>query len=403
MTTLPAKYNMNGAGDSDHSASPEVASHKIMLKVPLQSATHGKDAKALPAPLQNSDSNTAVGSSITPIISASQTAGGSGGGKLVNDLKVSGITQVKKSKVKSPPMAAATIPAPLPTASSSSPAQSKATLHSVHARPQLMGQQPAFSAALPPASYQYNGNHYAPQSLYQASITTAANPAVATAAVPATSTPVRTSTTPAPMAGTSISHSSTPVASIPPSAAGIRYVRLITQPLGRKLDLDSEDGVKTWAMRLGGTENKLVVRGVRFAGEDEMDTDQEGVNGNGDGEGDKGANAPITPQPKRGRGRPRKVQKAPSPVKEKPAVPTTSASLNDAKTSKSPNHARAASRTPSIDDVLVRLDGMTITPKADATVELEWDVDINPGSHVLEVGKKGNTVFWKIYLERRSA
>ncbi|KAH8110617.1 Bromodomain-containing protein, partial [Phellopilus nigrolimitatus] len=43
MTDLPAKYNMNGAGDADPTASPEVASNKILLKLPHhQAAVHAQ-------------------------------------------------------------------------------------------------------------------------------------------------------------------------------------------------------------------------------------------------------------------------------------------------------------------------------------------------------------------------
>ena len=61
-------------------------------------------------------------------------------------------------------------------------------------------------------------------------------------------------------------------------------MRLVTQPVGRKLDLRSSEGVRKWSMRLSHSENKVLVKDVKFASFDEAaaadgadDDDDEGT------------------------------------------------------------------------------------------------------------------------------
>lgn len=406
MNHLPAKYGLNNASDLDPASLPDVvAPKKIMLKLPM--AGGSKDSKGTAtAPLQTTDTNT------SSAVDASQQLPGLGSSADITVPKqangVNGSHTTKKPKVKSPPTAPAkvSIPTSTPTASSSTPTSAKPQA-TAQVKPAYKAQQSTFTAT-PTAQtlYSYTANHYMPQPHAPQT----AKPAVAAApsSVPTpTPAPARKSATPTPATAASILQMSKPATSIHPSAAGIRHVRLVTQPLGRKLDLSSEDGVKSWAMRLTGLETSLVVRSIHFAIEEEEEEAEEDENDQG-GE-DKAEHTSESPKKKRGRGRPRKianVRKAAASGKEEPA------GVKAVSSTTSPKHRRTSSSTPSIDDVVVKLDGMQIQAKpadSEATEAIigdgsgGWDVEVNPGSHILEIGKKGNSILWKVFVERRSA
>lgn len=205
------------------------------------------------------------------------------------------------------------------------------------------------------------------------------------------------------------------------------FVRLVTQPLGRTLELDSAEGVRTWSVRLGAGEDIVLVKDVRFraseterdglegseveegATADEMEVDVEAGEGAGLDE------APPPPPKKRGRGRPRK-----NPVKEEslPKAKVNGKQKSSEDTSSSPVASPMSARkrrrkvsTPSfvdasVDEVLVKLGSILISPaeKEDplAAKECQWEVELGKGRQVLEVGKKGNNAMWKIFLERRA-
>ena len=392
MNHLPRKYGLHSE-DQDASTPPETAPKKIMLKVPL--AGGSKDVKNAPMANLNGSADATVSKQVlglgssTDIIVPKQTTTVNGG-----------TPAVKKSKVKSPSMAPAKVSTPT-AASSSTPvhtttqAQTKAAYTT----------QPSFTATSTTTTPYTYTNHYTPQSYYAAQ---ASKPSVAPA-LPTATTPAATLPTSAtPPANAVTLQTSKPVTSVHPSAAGLRLVRLVTKPIGRKLDLTNDDGVKTWAMRLAGGETSLIVRGVRFAAEEEEEEAEEGEDEHGD-KTDGAALALESPKKKRGRGRPRKlanVRKAAAAevAKEQAAAVTAKPASAGSK------QRRSTSSVPTVEEVVVKLDGLQVEPKpkaeaVEATPDAdgEWDVELNAGSHILEIGKKGSSVLWKVYVERRNA
>ncbi len=175
---------------------------------------------------------------------------------------------------------------------------------------------------------------------------------------------------------------------------------MVTLPLGRALELDSAEGVRSWAVRLGSGEARIVVRDVRFAG---REREREGLEGS---EAEEGATADemdvdeeesaglvvATPKRKRGRGRPRK-----SPVKKDEPKPKANGKQKSAAAHSSPSSAEkssplsAAKRkdpsviVPSIDEVLVKFGGLQISPKEGLdpnSKEGEWEIEVGVGRHV---------------------
>jgi hypothetical protein len=143
-------------------------------------------------------------------------------------------------------------------------------------------------------------------------------------------------------------------------------------------------------MRLGQGEGAVSVADVRFFGDDEEEqggeddphdpeeaeeeaVDTELVSKNGKGKA------------KRGRGRPPKNSTRVAVV----AKPT--------KVTRSTKPAPPKAVTPLQDSIKIRLNGSVVQGKGDR--EGEWDVELRPGSNVLEVGEEGGMT-WKVYMER---
>lgn len=170
----------------------------------------------------------------------------------------------------------------------------------------------------------------------------------------------------------------------------LRYVSIITKPLGRRLRMDFRDGVKTWAIRLGKGEISVRVADVKLAspGGDGDDSDDEDAKGrekeqeqdvHEDGEDEDEDEVPQEKPVKRGRGRPRKKVRV--------------------KTTESPKgKGKAFANAPEgPEKVQVHLNGALMDP---AEVEKPiWDVDLQLGSNILEVGEAGGPN-WRFYLER---
>ncbi|KAI5122376.1 hypothetical protein M0805_004133 [Coniferiporia weirii] len=432
MTDLPAKYNMNGTAEADFPASSEAASNKIMLKLPNHQPSSVTQSGGESAAAQGGDATSGTVRLRVPALS--------GAGIITFDTPIIAPTegidgaQSKKTKTKSPvELPAAPTPSPLPstpslTLATPTPQPAKAATPTPVKSPQAGYSQafatmPAVSAA---TSYsQYNSNaQIAPQNFYTPPTPQALAPVPATPAR-TSATPARASATPAPLPGplSGVAGSSAvgartdaPAPTPPARAAGLHSMRLETFPTGRRLALlDAGAGVRSWAVRLSTDEKGLVVKDVRFIQNGEGSDEEREVEGAGD----------VPPPKKRGRGRPRKlvvVEKEVKPV-ELPVI-TAPASPSAMKPSLKPEPKIVV---PSVEDVLVRLDGLTIAPKpkAETTVEVfgagdgadagadmgglaarpksargggEWAVDITTGQHVLEVGRRGNSIHWKVYV-----
>lgn len=166
-----------------------------------------------------------------------------------------------------------------------------------------------------------------------------------------------------------------------PSLSGHRLLKevfITVKPLERSFWLDHRDGVKSWAMKLGRGEISLSIAGVKFLGDEDRDSSDEELDAH-DLVEEEEEEEPLPK--KRGRGRPPKNSK----VKAK----TTKKSDAGKKTSKA--------ATPSRESIQVVLNGKPVGGKAEQ--EGVWDIELQSGTNVLEVGEKGGHV-WKVYLER---
>lgn len=157
---------------------------------------------------------------------------------------------------------------------------------------------------------------------------------------------------------------------------------MVTKPRGRPLWLDHRDGVKSWAIRLGQGEKSISVAEIKFFGDDDETADEEG-DGNDEHVDDEEEEDEPSPR-KRGRGRPPKNPKA----KAKAAALAKKAEQKKAQ----------KATTPQQDSILINLNGTAMNEKFEGGV---WDIDLQVGSNILEVGEKSGYV-WKVYLERVS-
>lgn len=142
------------------------------------------------------------------------------------------------------------------------------------------------------------------------------------------------------------------------------------QPDGRIINLDSQLGVRNWAVRLGANETGFCVENITFTGHDEDDSSEEEDDDDGDEDDD------VSPQPRRkrkGRGRP----------------PRRHAKTRATK--------KAKKKSAKLGDVQVKVDG-TIMPEQEERSG-SWSIGLKPGMHTIELGEKGGLI-WKIYAVR---
>ncbi|KAJ6609377.1 Bromodomain-containing protein [Mycena sp. CBHHK59/15] len=164
----------------------------------------------------------------------------------------------------------------------------------------------------------------------------------------------------------------------------LKGVSLMTEPRKRPLILDHRDGVKTWVMRLGPGEHAVSIANVTYMGDEEEDSSEEEDDGE-DIEEEEDADemdvdVPAKNGKKKGKG------KARSPRKGKTATATV----------KALQAARAAKKEArKIGEVQVKLNGLVVAEKDPGS----WQVDLQPGTNLLEVGEKGGLI-WKVYAER---
>ena len=404
MADIPSKYTTDGE------TKEQPVPNKIVLKVPQHSSTVA----------QASHVNAFNGTEETPIA-------GSGGSVRLRIPGMSGLSEKDKQpppavdplqskhtkassnekvSVSKPPVLQTVPVSTTPNATSShQPTLPKSpAIGTTVKAPSVSAQTPAPHRATPtpttastpsvPTSFStFSGNLYTPQSYYPASnaskqaqaqqspLTATVTPS--TSASTSVTMPRRTTPSVAPSTSGNVLPTSVSGTPVPPaSAAGIRSVRIVTQPLGRRLDLTSEEGVRNWSMRLGGGETKLLIRNIRFAGADEgSDASEE------EGRDDDDSLEMETPR-KRGRGRPRKTKV----IKQKPTISPVR-SLRTTRHKHTPSSVSATA-----EDVVIKLDSALVNSKSTE----DWDVEVGVGRHTLEIGKKGNPVVWKMYIERLS-
>ncbi|KAG1757209.1 Bromodomain-containing protein [Suillus lakei] len=256
-------------------------------------------------------------------------------------------------------------PTPQPFAAAASPAQVATPIPTPVLQVAQTKAAPSPQVSTQPLQYQPTATkpQYYPNATYHQYTHPA--PAPPTPAVP--SSAVRTQ--PAPQARTSQSVSRSPA----PILAGHRPLKgvfLITKPL------------KSWAIRLGQGEKSISVAEIRFFGDDDETGDEEG-DGNDEHPDEEEEEEEPSPR-KRGRGRPPKNPKA----KAKAAALAKKAEQKKAQNA----------LTPQQESILINLNGAAMNEKLEEGV---WNMDLQVGSNVLEVGEKSGYV-WKVYLERVS-
>ncbi|KAI0368867.1 Bromodomain-containing protein [Pilatotrama ljubarskyi] len=150
----------------------------------------------------------------------------------------------------------------------------------------------------------------------------------------------------------------------------LQHAVITTKPLGRRLILHHEDGVKIWSMWLSSNESSVVLSDVTF-----LNRNDEGEESSADEEqADKPEAEGDASPPKRKRGRPpRKRTKASEPSKKA--------------------KGKAAETSPG--GVQVKLNGISLNGNEGG----EWEVPLPPGMSVLELGAKDGMA-WKIYFDR---
>ncbi|KAG6337064.1 hypothetical protein ID866_2017 [Astraeus odoratus] len=254
--------------------------------------------------------------------------------------------------------------APLPAPSTAvPPPPPKATAPPTVAvpTPKVATQPPTYT---PPAQY----THY-PNAVYRQPT----QPAVAT---PQLSTAV--STTPQVQQRVAHSVSRSPV----PSLSGhqlLGEVLIFTKPRGRPFWLDHRDGVKSWAIRLSHGEQSLLVTNVKFLCDEDRDSSDEESRDLAE-EGEE-VEAPAVK--KRGRGRNLKNPKNKAKV------------TGGKKADPVPKKVPVVTSAP-LESIQVVLNGTPVTTKSG---QGGWEMELQTGSNVLEVGEKGGHI-WKVYLEK---
>ncbi|KAG2368854.1 Bromodomain-containing protein [Suillus spraguei] len=346
MSDMPEPYAL-----SQYSKPPA----KIKLKVPgVAAATAGPSTTIASSSTKPQEKEGATGGSLTLRLPASGGNAKSSAQSSINQLPPGAGVPIPTTTP---------IPTPLPTPVVQVTQTKAAPSPQVSAQPSQY--QPA-AAAKP---------QYYPNATYHQYTHPA--PAPPTPAIP--SSTIRTQ--PAPQVQTSQSVSRSP----PPVLAGHRPLKgvfLITKPRGRPFWLDHRDGVKSWAIRLGQGEKSISIAEIRFFGDDDETGDEEG-DGNDEQPDDEEEEEEPSPR-KRGRGRPPKNPKA----KAKAA-----ALAKKAEQKKSQN-----APTPQKESILINLNGTAMNEKLEDGV---WNMDLQVGSNVLEVGEKSGHV-WKVYFERVS-
>jgi hypothetical protein len=374
MSDLPEPYTL---------AQYAKPSAKIKLKVPGTAAAASSSAgpSATATPLSAKEKDGAGGGSLMLRLPASGGNAKNSAQTLSTQLSAASpaAAPVQGSKpIAVPTPRPAAPPQPLPAAAS--PAQVATPLPAPLAQVAKAAPSPQISTQPlqyqpPPSTPQYYPNASYHKYTVQAPATAAATPASATRSQNAQPAPqVVPSRT-----AQSVSRSPAPVLT---GHRPLKGVSLVTKPRGRPLWLDHRDGVKSWAIRLGQGEKSISVAEVKFFGDDDETADEEGDGGDEHVDEEEEEDEP-SPR-KRGRGRPPKNPKA----KAKAAALAKKAEQKKAQ----------KATTPQQDSLLLNLNGAAMNEKLNEGV---WDMDLQVGSNVLEVGEKSGYV-WKVYLERVS-
>lgn len=133
-------------------------------------------------------------------------------------------------------------------------------------------------------------------------------------------------------------------------------------------------------MKLGHGEISLSITEIKFLGDEDRDSSDEDADVH---EPEEEEEEELVPK-KRGRGRP-------------PKNPKVKAKVVTAKKSDPVGKKTLKATTPSRETIHIVLNGKPVGEKPEQ--EWVWDMELQAGTNVLEVGEKGGHV-WKVYLER---
>jgi len=372
MSDLPPPYSVPAYSGGD---SPG----KIKFKVPVAGSGQ-PHASQTSAPIISSPPNTTMSSGTLRIPPQHVANGNTSQSTIKPEASKSPVVNYPKlptatMTAMSPRMqvAEASAPAVTPT---SVPAvahvRSPAAASAVNALQPPSYNQPPYTTSYP--------QHY-PNAAYQQQ-----SPPPVAAAGPSNATAHHTATMSPP---TVSSGSASASQSLAPSSLSnhqqLKRVTLITKPLGRRLDLDSSHGVRTWAMRLSG-ETGVQVSGVEvhsYSEEYEESSEDEDMARAAREEEEE--EEEEEPKAKRGRGRPRKKQKAAEPVKPIEIL-------------KSKSKGKAPSRPVHLpEDLQLKLNGVPVKPLDES--KGEWNIELPVGLAVVELSAKGGMP-WRLYFDR---
>ncbi|KAL7285080.1 hypothetical protein ACG7TL_000172 [Trametes sanguinea] len=366
MADLPEPYTIPAyATAGDHPT-------KIKLKMP----TAPTQAIAAPTPtLPSSNSITVPGSH----------SGSSANAQAPPKPQVTSTATAQPPRPSTTVKSLPTTPAipPIPALSATSTAQTQAsTSHALRPTPIApipvtpstlpQAQKPTHTGTLQPATFSQTPtpNPYYPNAVYQQPLAPAIAPKSASTPIAVSSTTVVPAAAPATVTTTA------PLRPSPPSTNQdthpLRHAVLTSMPLGRRLVLHHEEGVKTWALRLSRAETSFVLSNVTFLSHGE---DEEESSGDEDQEqkspGKEVEDGNASPPKARKRGRPRKRGKAAEAKKAK---------------------GKAAD---GLTGVQVKLNNVPLMSREDGM----WESQLPVGLNVLELGERGGMV-WKVYLDK---
>lgn len=348
MSDLPPPYALPRYARSSGKIKLKVTGTGVSATLATGTSSHGETG----TPKLSQDQATTSNSLTFRLPAAGSVAATKSPVRALDSLPQTSSTSTALSAPLSVP---ASTPAPVPASTTSALTATPSTAAAPPAVPKMAAPSPKV-AVQPFPSTQYT--HY-PNAAYRQTTQSVATPQPSTSAA-----------TPPVQHHTAHSVSRSPV----PSLTGHRplsQILILTKPRGRPFWLDHRDGVKSWAIRLGQGEGSLLVADVKFLGEDDRDSSDEEA---------RGEEIEEPTLKKRGRGR------------------TTKNSKAKAKSTLVKEHTSKKVSTPTQEDVQIVLNGTSVTAKCG---ESGWEMELQIGSNVLEVGEKGGYV-WKVYLEKPS-
>ncbi|KAI1793092.1 Bromodomain-containing protein [Ganoderma leucocontextum] len=350
---------------------------KIKLKMKMPQSPAPAQPIAAPAPSLPSANSIFVGRSHAASSSNLQT-------QTKQDVKpavVGSSPQLQANTVKSPSVTPAIAPAPVPPSIRAVSSQASSSTPAIAPTPSLpvpQAQKHASAGSLQPPGYLHGatsngGATYRPSQ----------QPTLAPAPPKAPSKPsaLPVAIAPAPALAAAAARPSPPTAN--QYAHPLKHAVITTLPPCRRLVLDHSDGVRTWAMRLDGTETSIVVSDVAFLSHDEHEESDEDApmrqEEEEEEEEEEGAGAeaePASPSKRKGLGRPSRKR-------------TRSARILNSKKGK----GKGSESLPG--PIQVKLNGAVLKANDGGT----WETAVLPSLNMLEVGEKGGTV-WKVYLDK---